>query len=127
MNRDQIEGGVRNLRGRGRSALGAVTGRARPQLEGAYEQIAGVAQSAYGRAQERADRLSRDGHDLADEVSERGRFYRDEAAGRARHYRGVAGRRGRALVARAEDNKGTTLALVAAVAFGVGWLLSQRR
>lgn len=127
MNRDQIEGGVRNLRGRGRTALGAVTGRARPQVEGAYEQIAGVAQSAYGRAQERADRLSRDGHDLADEITERSRLYRDEVVERARHYQGAVGQRGRALVARAEDNKATTLALVAAVAFGVGWLLSQRR
>ena len=138
MNRDEIEGGLRNLRGRGRTALGAVGGRARPQLDGAYEQVAGLAQSSYGRAQARADRLRRDGHDLAEEAVERGRGFRaeafergralrDEANGHVRHYRGAVGQRGRALVARAEDNKGTTLALVAVAAFGLGWLLSQRR
>jgi uncharacterized protein YjbJ (UPF0337 family) len=33
-NRDQIEGGLRHLKGRGQTAYGAVAGRARPQAEG---------------------------------------------------------------------------------------------
>jgi uncharacterized protein YjbJ (UPF0337 family) len=138
MNRDQIEGGFRNLKGRGRTALGAVTGRARPQVEGAYEQVAGVAQSAYGRIHAEAEGLHRDGRHFADEATsrgralrdeayERGRSLRDEATHRGRHYRDEASRQGRALVARAEDNRGTTLALVAAAAFGLGWLVSRGR
>ncbi|GJD84865.1 hypothetical protein HPGCJGGD_2748 [Methylobacterium haplocladii] len=138
MNRDQIEGGIRNIRGRGRSALGAVTGRARPQVEGAYEQVAGVAQSAYGRVQNRAERLERDGRDFAedaarrgrslrDDVSHRGRALRDETVERGRYYGREVTERGRAVYERAEDNKGATLAIVAAAAFGFGWLISRRR
>lgn len=127
MNRDQIEGGIRNIKGRGRSALGAVTGRARPQVEGAYEQVAGVAQSTYGRIHAQAEGLHRDGRHFADEAVSRGRSLRDEATDRSRHYRSEARRQGRALIARAEDNRGTTLALVAAAAFGLGWLVSRGR
>ena len=46
---------------------------------------------------------------------------------RGRHLRDEADRRGRALALQAEENRGTTLALVAAAAFGLGWLLSRRR
>ena len=49
MNRDQIEGGLRHLKGRGQTAFGAVAGRARPQAEGAVNQVLGGAQYAYGR------------------------------------------------------------------------------
>ncbi|WP_232631696.1 CsbD family protein [Methylobacterium sp. Leaf118] len=138
MNRDQIEGNIRNLKGRGRTALGAVTGRARPQVEGAYEQVAGVAQSTYGRIHAEAEGLHRDGRHFAEEARgrarslrddtvERSRALRDEASSRGDRYRREAGRQGRALVARAEDNRGTTLALVAAAAFGLGWLVSRGR
>lgn len=138
MNRDQIEGGIRNIRGRGRSALGAVTGRARPQVEGAYEQVAGVAQSTYGRVHERAERLRRDGQDFAGDAAERGRRFRDDATERGRALRDDVFERGRrygrevndrglAVYARAEENKGATLALIAAAAFGLGWALSRRR
>ncbi|BAU90848.1 hypothetical protein MPPM_2243 [Methylorubrum populi] len=138
MNRDQIEGGLRNLKGRGRTAIGAVAGRARPQVEGAYEQVAGVAQSAYGRTRERAEDLYEDGYRLADEAVSRGRHLREEALehgrhlheearSRGRHLRDEANRHGRELAIRADENRGTTLALVAATAFGLGWLLSRRR
>ncbi|HEV2541476.1 MAG TPA: CsbD family protein [Methylobacterium sp.] len=137
MNRDQFEGGLRNLKGRGRTALGAVAGRARPQVEGAYEQVAGVAQAAYGRTRDRAEDLYEDGYRLADEAVSRGRHLRDEtlergrqlheeARGRGRHLRHEARQRGRELAMRADANRGTTLALVAAAAFGLGWLLSRR-
>jgi uncharacterized protein YjbJ (UPF0337 family) len=138
MNRDQIEGGLRNLKGRGRTALGAVAGRARPQVEGAYEQVAGVAQSAYGRTRDRAEDIYEDGYRLADEAVSRGRHLRDEAVGRGRHlhdeartrgrhFRDEASRRGRAPVLVRPDGEGTTLALVAATAFGLGLLVSRRR
>ena len=80
MNRDQIEGGIRNIRGRGRTALGALGGNARPQVAGAYEQVAGVAQSAYGRARDRAEHLQRDGRDFAAAARERGRALRAAAS-----------------------------------------------
>ena len=138
MNRDQIEGGFRNLKGRGRTALGAVAGHARPQVEGAYEQVAGVAQAAYGRTRERAEDLYEDGRHFADEAAERGRALRDdtvergralrdEANARGRHAQHEARRHGRALAARADDNRGKTLALVAVAAFGLGWLVSRGR
>lgn len=152
MNRDHFEGGVRNLQGRGKSAIGAVTGRARQQVEGAYDQVAGAAQYAYGEARDGAATLRRDGghlvdearervgearervHDLADEarargreIADRGYALADEARHRGRHYRGEAERRGRALAARADENRGVTLALVAAAAFGLGWILRRSR
>lgn len=126
MNKDRIEGSFRNLKGRGRSALGAVSGRARPQVEGAYEQIAGVAQSAYGRSRERAEEIYEQGYRFADEAASRGRELRDEAGTRGRRYRDEARRRGQELALRADENRGATLALVAAAAFGLGWLVSRR-
>ncbi|GJE59302.1 CsbD family protein [Methylobacterium trifolii] len=145
MNRDHIEGGIRNLRGRAKTALGAVGGSPRPQVEGAIDQAAGAAQYAYGRARDTARDLRRDGEHLVDEarergqalaedLTERGRHYRGrgqaiagDVAERGRHYRARAEQHGRAVAQRAEDNKATTLAVVAAVAFGLGWLLRPSR
>lgn len=138
MNRDQIEGGFRNIRGRGRTALGALGGKPGPQVEGAYEQVAGIAQSTYGRARERAEDLQRDGREFVedarehgrafrDDATERGRAFRDEAVERGQHYRREVNRRGRAVVARADENRVATLALVALGAFGLGWLISRSR
>jgi len=127
MNRDQIEGGIRNIRGRGRSAIGAVTGRVRPQAEGAFDQAAGAVQYAYGRARDAADDLHRDGSHLVDEARHRGRAIADDLQERGRTYQGEAVRRGQAVVSRADENKGTTLLLVAAAAFGAGWLLRRVR
>ncbi|MBB2962226.1 CsbD family protein [Methylobacterium sp. R2-1] len=120
MNSDQIEGSLRNLKGRGRTAFGDVAGRARPRVEGAYEQVAGVAQAAYGRTRDQAEGIYEDGYRLADEAVSRGRHLHDEARTRGRHFRDEAYRRGRELAVRADENRGTTLALVAATAFGLG-------
>jgi uncharacterized protein YjbJ (UPF0337 family) len=127
MNRDQIEGGIRNIRGRGRSALGAVTGRVRPQAEGAYDQAAGAVQYAYGRARDAAHDLQRDGTHLVDEARHRGRAIAGDLQDRSRHYQDEAVRRGRAVARRADENKASTLLLVAAAAFGAGWLLRRAR
>lgn len=138
MNRDHIEGGIRHLRGRVKTAAGAVGGRPRPQVEGAFDQAAGAAQYAYGRARDTVQDLRRDGEHLleegrtrgralADDASERGHALADGVVERGRHYRGRAERHGRALAKRADDNRGMTVALVAAVAFGLGWLMRPTR
>ncbi|MCJ2113194.1 CsbD family protein [Methylobacterium sp. E-025] len=127
MNRDRFEGGVRNLRGRAKTAMGAVGGDAGRQLDGAVDQAAGVAQNAYGRARETARDWRRDGEHFIDEASERGRAIADEAVSRGRHYRGRAEHHGRHVAKRAEENQGATLAIVAAAAFGLGWLLRSDR
>jgi uncharacterized protein YjbJ (UPF0337 family) len=134
MNRDQIEGGLRHLRGRGRTAFGAVTGRPRQQIDGAVDQVAGALQHGYGRARERADDLHRDGSQFVDTARNRSRALADDVQERAdglrrrgRDYRAEAARRGRAIAARADDNRGTTLLMVAAAAFATGWLVRRTR
>jgi len=134
MNRDQFEGGLRNLRGRGRTALGAVAGRPRQQIDGAVDQVAGALQHGYGRARETADGLHRDGTQFLDEARSRGRTIAgdvQERAGdlrqRGRDYRDEAVRRGRDIAARADDNRNTTLLVVAAAAFATGWLMRRTR
>ncbi|WP_430911296.1 CsbD family protein [Methylobacterium sp. sgz302541] len=137
MNRDRIEGSVRHLRGRGKTALGALTGHPRQQVEGAVDQVAGAMQAGYGRARESAEHLRRDGERayaetrergraLADEAVDRGIHYRDEALKRGRHYRGEAIERSRALAHKADDNRMATLLVVAAAAFGLGLILRRR-
>jgi hypothetical protein len=86
-----------------------------------------VAQAAYGRTRDRAEHLYEDGYRLADEAASRGHHLHQEARTRGRHLRDEANRRGRELAIRADENRGTTLALVAATAFGLGWLFSRRR
>ncbi|TXM67555.1 CsbD family protein [Methylobacterium sp. WL120] len=127
MNRDRFEGGVRHLRGRAKTAVGAVSGDPERQFDGAIDQAAGAAQHAYGRARDTVQVWRRDGEHLIDEASARGRAIADEAASRGRHYRDRAEHHGRHAARRADENKGATLAIVAAAAFGLGWLLSGDR
>ena len=86
MNRDQIRGASRHLKGRAQTALGGLTGDPARQVRGAVNQVAGGAQYAYGRARGRADDLAEDGRHLAHEAWERadhliedGRHYAEEA------------------------------------------------
>lgn len=136
MNRDHIEGGIRTLRGRAKTAAGAVLGHPGRQVDGAIDQVAGAAQVAYGRARDTAEGVARDGrhlakeardqaHDLYDDVGRRGRRLYEEVGERGRHVRRRAEHHGRALAARADDNRVATLALVGAVAFGLGLLVRR--
>ncbi|MEA1831088.1 CsbD family protein [Methylobacterium durans] len=127
MNRDRVEGGIRHLRGRAKTAVGAVAGRPLPQVEGAIDQVAGTAQYAYGQARETARDLRRDGAHLAAEAGRRGRDVAEDLEERGQRYRNEAVRRGRAVARRAEDNKTATLLLVAAAAFSLGWLTRRAR
>lgn len=140
INRDRIEGSVRNLRGRGKTALGAISGRPGQQVEGAIDQIAGAAQAGYGRARDTAEDIRRDGEQayhearkrgraFADDARERGRAFADEAVSRGHHYRHEAVSRGRAIAHRVDENRGATLLAVAAAAFALGLVMrgSPRR
>ena len=60
MNRDQIRGASRHLKGRAQTALGGLTGDPARQVRGAVNQVAGGAQYAYGRARDRAEDLAED-------------------------------------------------------------------
>lgn len=123
MNRDQIEGGLRNIKGRGQTALGAVAGRARPQAEGALNQVIGGAQYVYGRGRRVAEELTHDGSALAHQIETRGRH----AYARGREAYGEARHRGRAALRRAESHPTETVLAVAGLAFLAGWLLKGRR
>jgi uncharacterized protein YjbJ (UPF0337 family) len=134
MNRDHFEGGVRHLKGRAKTAAGAVRGRPGTQFEGAYDQAVGAAQYAYGEARDAVHDLRDGGEHLLEEgrarfrqASDHGQAMADEAIERGQHYRDRAVRHGRHLAARADENRGATLALVAAVAFGLGWLSRPTR
>ncbi len=123
MNRDQFEGGLRHLKGRGQTAFGAVAGRARPQAEGALNQVIGGAQYAYGRGRQVAEELSHDGRAVAGEIETRGRH----AYARGREVYGEVRHRGRKALRRAEAHPTETLLAVAGLAFVAGWLLKGRR
>jgi uncharacterized protein YjbJ (UPF0337 family) len=134
MNRDHFEGGLRHLRGRAKTAAGAVRGRAGDQFDGAYDQATGAAQYAYGEARDAVRDLRHGGEHLVEEgrtrfrqVSERSHALADEAIERGQQYRDQAVRHGRTLARRADESRGTTLALVAAMAFGLGWLARPTR
>ncbi len=89
MNRDQIRGASRHLKGRAQTALGGLTGDPARQVRGAVNQVAGGAQYAYGRARDRAEDFAEDGRHLAHEAWERA----DGLIEDGRHYAGEARRR----------------------------------
>lgn len=127
MNRDQIRGASRHLKGRAQTALGGLTGDPARQVRGAVNQVAGGAQYAYGRARDRAEDLIDDGRHLAHEARERaddliedGRHYAEEARRRARTH-------GRQAIRYADSHRTTTLLAFVGVAFALGWLARSSR
>jgi len=127
MNRDQIRGASRHLKGRAETAFGGLTGDPARQVRGAVNQVAGGAQYAYGRARDRAEDLIDDGRHLAHEARERaddliedGRHYAEEARRRAQTH-------GRRAIRYADANRTTTLLAFVGVAFALGWLARTSR
>ena len=56
MNRDEIKGKGRNIKGRVKEALGStITGKKRVQAEGMAERVSGAAQEGIGRLERTAD------------------------------------------------------------------------
>lgn len=127
MNRDEIRGASRHLKGRAQSAIGGLTGDPSRQVRGAVNQVAGGAQYAYGRARDHADHLAEEGRHLAHEAWERA----DDLIGDGRHMAEQARRRaeihGRRAVRYADANRTTTLLALAGVAFVFGWVARSPR
>ncbi len=122
MNRDQIRGAGRHLKGRAQTAVGAVAGDPSRQVRGAANQVAGGALYAYGRARERSEDLADEGRDLARAARERtealvedGRDYAMQARRRGTEY-------GRRAAGYADRNRAGTLIGVAALAFAAGFV-----
>ncbi|GJE37121.1 CsbD family protein [Methylobacterium persicinum] len=127
MNRDQIRGASRHLKGRTQTAIGGLAGDPARQVRGAVNQVAGGAQYAYGRARDRAEDLIDDGRHLAHEARERaddliedGRHYAQEASRRARTH-------GQQAIRYADSHRTTTLLAFVGVAFALGWLARSSR
>ncbi|KIU29696.1 general stress protein CsbD [Methylobacterium radiotolerans] len=131
MNRDQIRGASRHLKGRAQTALGGLTGDPARQVRGAVNQVAGGAQYAYGRARDRAEDLAEDlaedGRHLAEAARRRADHLIDEGRDRAGPLRRRGADYGRQAVRTADANRTNTLLGLAAVAFAAGWLARRAR
>lgn len=127
MNRDQISGASRHLKGRAQTALGGLTGDPARQVRGAVNQVAGGAQYAYGRVRDRAEDLAEDGRHLAEAARTRADHLIDEGRDRARDVRRRGADYGRHAIRTAEANRTNTLLGLAALAFAAGWLVRSAR
>ena len=56
MNKEQLKGKIRNLKGRAKEAAGALTGNKKRQAEGMAERVAGAGQEKVGQAEEKLAR-----------------------------------------------------------------------
>ncbi|MGY2053222.1 CsbD family protein [Methylobacterium sp. JK268] len=108
MNSDRLQGGARHIKGRAQTVLGGLTGDPGRQVRGAFNQVVGGAQYAYGDARARAEDLLEDGGALAREARQRGEVYRRNA------------------VRYAQTHQTSTLLGLAALAFAAGWLTRGR-
>ena len=61
MNKDNFEGGVRSAVGQGESFVGAATDDKASEVKGAYDQVAGGAQTAWGSAKDAAKEMAHSG------------------------------------------------------------------
>ncbi|WCS24154.1 CsbD family protein [Methylobacterium sp. NMS14P] len=127
MNRDQIRGASRHLKGRAQTALGGLTGDPARQVRGAVNQVAGGAQYAYGHARDRAEDLAEDGRHLAEAARRRADHLIDEGRDRARDVRRRGADYGRQAIRTADANRTNTLLGLAALAFAAGWLARRAR
>ncbi|WP_457107524.1 CsbD family protein [Methylobacterium sp. P5_C11] len=127
MNRDQIRGASRHLKGRAQTAVGGLTGDPARQVRGAVNQVAGGAQYAYGRARDRADDLAEDGRHLAHEAWARADDLIDDGRRLARDARQRGATYGRRAVRTLDGNHANTVLGLAALAFAAGWLVRRAR
>lgn len=108
MDPDRVEGTVRNVMGRGESALGEAVGSPRLQGQGAADRVTGAAQDAYGRAKDSA-------RDMLAKAS--------DALGSGPDY----AQRGAVTVGRQINEQPLTSLLIAgAIGFLLAWALGRR-
>jgi uncharacterized protein YjbJ (UPF0337 family) len=131
MNRDQIRGASRHLKGRAQTAIGGITGDPARQVRGAVNQVTGGAQYAYGRARDRAEDLAEDGRHLAEVARARADRLIDDGRQRARETARDLSHRGeiygRRAVGTIHRNRTNTLLGLGALAFAAGWLARRTR
>ncbi len=127
MNRDQIRGASRHLKGRAQTAVGALAGDPARQVRGAVNQVVGGAQYGYGRARDRAEDLIDDGRHLAHEARERADHLIEDGRHSAEEARRRATTHGRRALRYAGANRTTTLLTLVGVAFALGWLARSSR
>lgn len=113
MNKDEIQGGIRNIVGRGESAVGGATGSTEWKANGLIDQVAGGVQHLYGRARGQVA----DAIDAAPDMI-------GEAGDRVR----AAAVRGRDVTVDAvEDNPVLWAAAAALGAYALAWYIHGRR
>jgi len=120
MNKDVIGGAVRNVVGRGESAIGDATDSGRWQVDGAIDQVAGGAQYLYGRAKDGVGDMIDAAPGVIDEARARAR----DAAERGRE---VAGRGRDAVAGAVEDSPVLWAAAAALGGYALAWFIHSRR
>ncbi|MEH3120418.1 MAG: CsbD family protein [Sphingomonas phyllosphaerae] len=121
MNKHELHGGARYVGGKVEEAVGDVADRRDWQADGVLNQVAGGAENLFGRAQSIASDVADMTPGLIEEARERIGDTADRAAAATRH-----GAQAASMTVR--ENKGATLALVAALGgVALGWLLFARR
>lgn len=113
MDRDRVEGSVRNVAGKAGNAVGRAAGDTRTQAEGLYEQAAGAVQNTYGRAKDAARDIAEGAPDYVDRALETGeRYYQDSSAMVRRQI---------------EQQPITALVFAGALGYFVAWLIHSGR
>ena len=84
MNKDNFEGGVRSAVGQGEKFVGAATDDKASEARGAYNEVAGKAQSAWGSAKDAAKEMADSAFDPRPLPSARGHSQSDPDGFRSR-------------------------------------------
>ncbi|WP_445191846.1 CsbD family protein [Sphingomonas sp. Tas61C01] len=113
MNQDEIEGGVRYVKGKIEKNVGDVASSASWQADGIVNQVAGGAQNLYGRAKDHVEDLIDDAPGML-----------QEAGDRARH---VASRGRDVANEQMKQNPWALAAVVGVVGYAISWLIHGKR
>ena len=113
MNGDELEGGVRYVKGKMEKGVGDVASDTRWQADGIVDQVAGGAQNLYGRAKERVRDAIDDAPDVLHDAG-------DKVRDVAQQGRAVANDQMR-------SNPWALAAAVGVVGYGLSWLIHGKR
>lgn len=113
VDKDRVEGALRETGGRAERALGDLVGDTKTQSQGAVDQLAGAAQNAYGQAKEAVRSIAADAPDYVDQVLDVGeRSYRQGS---------------RAVSRTLGDEPLAGLVIGGALGYALAWLIHGRR